>query len=545
MANNTNNKIMLDFFTSNLNNTESDQVEKTGMVILASDFLRTAKVSRAEILERISKISVPILLSKTTTGKYIAINPSGANMMKVPIMQLPSLEEITTFVSDPSNLDLDKIYKQLLRFKKEEAEIRGGYNEKATATIEELLKLPRGERSDFKKLSPVGDMAELKNQLKVINQMVYDDASLTKAINDRMTIIENALSEEAKEYKLKYDERAKFWKAEIDNASTNLKKRLKERDTQLEADKKALEKETSNKISQAIKTFFKGVSKNIRKDEVPIEKAITELEAIAAKAASSDNIASVDSILQKLRDLTTTFAADIDFQLRKIKLVSGKEAEFLEIQDLDIQGLEMRAERDKAELIEESKNIEKRRDEELALLKADREASKQRFAQFKDKKDNWANDIHQAIGGRGTAMIPESSLKIDSPAKMVELHIPMYIYQYRKNENLYTVAVPPVKLPSSMKKPEKGTFFGEHKTVSFLLLSTDIDRVVTSWLEKAADEIDMMSTIQTLPNILDDPTRIRNDFFESQNLFLTKLKVDKKKLSKANERLTEVFSANI
>lgn len=541
-----NKKIQLAFFNSTLNEAESKQAEFTGMVILASDFIKSGKVKGAEDLERISKISIPIYLSKTKTGKYVALNPSGLTPVKVPLIQLPSREEITSFVSDPNNLDLEKLYKMMLKFKVEEAELKGGYNAKQLRAMEDVLRAPRDNRPDFKPLTPTGDMDELKTQLGLINNLVYDSPSLDKAITERMKIIEAALTEESKEYSLKFDERSKFWKAEITNASTNLKKRLKERDNELETETKTLEAKTLKKIKDNMKMFLQGVAKNMRTDEVPIEKLIVEVETLAKKAPSRENIPKITDALEKMKDNTNILLADIEFQNRKIRELSAKEQNFLEIQELDVMGLKNRCERDKAILVEDSKQLEKKRDAEIKLLKADREAAKQRLAQFKDKKDNWKSDIRESLGGRATPMISASLLNMESPPALIEVHIPLYIFQYRnrKNDNLYTIAVPPIRLPNTMKSGEKGSFSGDHKTVFFNPVVPSLQKLVVNWFEEAASDLDIATKILAMDNLLDRPEVIRNEFFESNNLMLNKLRVNKKKLSSANERLTTAFSTN-
>ncbi|MCY3414681.1 MAG: hypothetical protein INQ03_23730 [Candidatus Heimdallarchaeota archaeon] len=539
----TNRKIQLEFLNfTGISESDAKLVEDNGMVILASDFIKTGKVNKAEDLVRISKLNIPIYLSQTKSGKFIPVNPSSNNIISIPIVQLPSLQEITEFVSEPSNLNLDKLYKQMLKFRTEETELVGGFKDKDVKIIEEILKAPRGTRSDFPKLPISGDLEKLRSQLKIINSMVYDENSLEKEINDRFKIIETALTEESTEYSSKYEERKTFWKAEIDNASVNLEKRLKERDKQLEVELKELDQHTKKKIKDTISMFYQGVAKNIRKDEQPIEKLIQELEAVTTKPPVPEHVDSITKILEKMRDSTNTLLADIDFQMRKVRTVNAKEQEFLEDQGLDIKGLEAKAQREKEEMIEESRHLEENRDTELAGLKADRDAANTRLAEFKDKMKFWMGDIKEAIGGRGVTMIPETALKLDTVSTIVELYIPMYLFQYKKNEETYTVCVPPLKVPNSMKKPDKDMFFGDHKTVCFYRVVPDIEKSLIPWLEKQANTLDIASNIQDLDNILNDPTSIRNNFFNSNKLFLDTLKVNKGKLESANQRLTTKFS---
>jgi hypothetical protein len=67
--------------------------------------------------------------------------------------------------------------------------------------------------------------------------------------------------------------------------------------------------------------------------------------------------------------------------------------------------------------------------------------------------------------------------------------------------------------------------------------------MLSKWFEKEAETLDMSTAIQQLPNLLDSAGDLRDTFFNSQSLMVDKLKVNKKSIKAANDRLTEVFAS--
>ncbi|MHA2033118.1 MAG: hypothetical protein ACW99Q_27435, partial [Candidatus Kariarchaeaceae archaeon] len=54
---------------------------------------------------------------------------------------------------------------------------------------------------------------------------------------------------------------------------------------------------------------------------------------------------------------------------------------------------------------------------------------------------------------------------------------------------------------------------------------------------------DANAIMQTIPNLLDNPSELRDVFFNSQSLMIDKLRVNKKSIKKANDRLTDVWTS--
>ncbi|MHA2250033.1 MAG: hypothetical protein ACXAD7_06710 [Candidatus Kariarchaeaceae archaeon] len=535
-------KIQLEFHNSSLSEEESEKAELTGMLVLAADFIKSNKVNRADRLERISKMKLPLYLNKTKSGGYIALNPFSKDSMRIPLMRLPSLSDITEFCSEPTNLDLNKLYSKLNAFQVQEAKLQGGYNANQLKVIDLLLQAPRSTRTDFNMFPPLRDIDLVKEDLSKINQIIYDEKSLKDAIKQRLVIIDKALAEESLEYEQKLSERNDYWKHEIKNKNEILQREIKERDAELKKELKNLEKDTQRKIKDNTKTFLAGVSKNIRKDEKPIEKNIQELERLTADA-SADKVHEIEASLKRLSDVTETFRAAVGFAQSQVKKTKFKEEELVAIYNMDSKTLKERADRDKEALKEQSKMKEAERDKELKRLKEDRDAANKRLSKFRDVQSDWSRDIEAGIDTKGTAMLDPSSLRVNNPNPIVELHIPFYIFQYKKKNEHYTVAVPPVNMPDSMKKASKNSLYGDQRTVFYNPVVVASVKLLAEWFEKESQALDMNTAIQQLPNLLDNPAVLRDTFFNSQSLMVDKLKVNKKDIKKANDRLTEVFAS--
>jgi len=516
-----------------------------GMLLLASDFIGSGRVNKAEHLERISKANITFLLSKTKSGDYLAINPFSQEPLTVKLTQLPSLSAITEFVTDRSNLDLNKLYKKLHEFETKEAEILGGFSGKELQAITKLLQAPKSSRSDFETLKPTRDQNQIKEDIKSVNQLVYDSSSLDKEIDERLDLIEKALKEEMTEYENKYKEREKYWQAEIENKNELLQKRLKEREKQLDKDIEGLEKELDKKIDHNLKQFKDGVAKNIRKDEKPIEKSIVELEKLVSSKTDRAMVDKIEQELIKLEDFTKIFQEAVGFARRQVDVVKSKERDLYEIHELETERLRQQAEEDKKELREDSKRKEKERDQEMKGLREDRDAVKQRYAKFRDLRDEWKNNLREEIGDQETAMVPQRLIPSEGNGAptIVELSVPTYLFQYRRENEVSTLAVPPVKMPDNMKKPDRGSFYGDGKTVYYHLIVPESERLITDWFSKRAQRLELQSNIQELKNILNDSAELRNTFFDNRSFMEDKLKVNGGRLRKANNRLTDVFSA--
>ncbi len=536
-----NKKIQVSFLsqkTANLfSSAEMKKIELAGVLGLASDF----KVKNDEIT-RISKVNVPILLSKTKTGKYVAFNPASSKSLKIPIVQLPGLQEINAFCQDPNNLNLEKLRKKLQTFKVEEVELKGGVTPNQLRAIDTLLKGPRDNRTDFVTISPTIDLTEMNSQLSIINQMVYDEKSLNKAIKDRLDAVENALSDNLDTYIQQLKDRTAHWKREIDNSDANLQKRIKERDVELDREIKVLGKETDKKVKDNLKLFLKGFAKNVRTDEKPIEKLILQLEKYASQTNSPDIVDEIKEKLIELEDFTNIFMASVRYASRQTDELHHKEIEILELSDLSEQGKQAQAERDKRELIGKSKSLEKDRDRELNSIKKDKNAANDMLAKFKDVRSRWESEIKIDIDTKGTEMLPPTALNLQTPSPIVEFNIPMYILQYKRKNDTVTVAVPPIRIPNSMKNIDKSGFSGPHGTLYFETLIPQSDNFLGKWIQKATNDLEISTQINAVENLMNDPKNLRETFFTSKKIMTETLKVNKKKWDQVNERLTEAFS---
>ncbi|MHA2031910.1 MAG: hypothetical protein ACW99Q_21250, partial [Candidatus Kariarchaeaceae archaeon] len=225
--------IQLAFHNSTLPNDEDKKAETTGMLLLAADFISSSKVNRADKLVRISKINFPMYLFKNKIGQFIPFNGFSTESIKVPLTQLPSLTEIKEFCSDRKNLDLNKIYDKLMDFSSKETEVIGGHTQNEVKVIEDMIRSPRGQVSNFTPLPPLRTKEELKEEFTKVNSNVYNETSLNKAIKDRLDIILTILTEDAKTLETSYKEKDQHWKVEITNKTANLKRDLTERDKEL------------------------------------------------------------------------------------------------------------------------------------------------------------------------------------------------------------------------------------------------------------------------------------------------------------------------
>ncbi|MCH8907833.1 MAG: hypothetical protein IH840_12155 [Candidatus Heimdallarchaeota archaeon] len=536
-------KIQLAFHNSSLNEDEDKKVELTGMLILASDFIKSGKVKGAEILSRFSKALFTIFLSQTKSGQYIAINPFSNEVVKMQIMELPSLSDLREFTSIHKNLDLNRLHTKLMELKASQTDLIGAYTDKQMEMISKLLAAPRDNRSDFTPLVPLRGIGKIKADVKSVNKKIYDEASLKKAVTQRLDLIETALNDDSTQYTNKLTERTDYWQLEIRNKNENLDKQLRERDAQLEQQLADLTGKTKAKSEDNFEKFLLGVAKNIRRDETPLEGTLQKIEKLTGRSAQPEDVPKIDRLLQQLADQAETFKAAVLFAKRQVKNMQSKEYDISEMQELNVEGLKKVSEREKNEYREKANMIEKERDPELEQLKKERDESSDRLSKFRDLRGQWASEMTNSLETKGKQMISSSSLGLPSPDPLVELQIPIYLFQYKKKDELYTVVVPPVNLPDNFKKADRSAFAGNKKTVFYYLVVEETKKQIANWFEDAASSRDLQTIIARLPNILDDPSELRDTFFNSQTLMTDKLKANKKDIKKANERLTEVLTS--
>ncbi|MFV2014708.1 MAG: hypothetical protein ACC656_04730, partial [Candidatus Heimdallarchaeota archaeon] len=395
----------------------------------------------------------------------------------------------------------------------------------------------------FNNLPPLKTKTELKEEFAEINEQVYDDVALKKAINERLDIISAALTEEANISETAYKEKQQHWKVEIANKTANLKRDLTERDKELKKDIAALDKGLQEKIQNNLQNFLDGVAKNIRRDEKPIEASIQALEKLTKMAKKAEDIPKIDRLLKQLTDETETLRAAIGFATRQVKSTKVKEEDLQANFSIDVEYLKNRAEVDKNILRENSNKVEEMRDKELKELKTARDNALNHLTKFKDLRNDWLKDIVSTIATKSVKMISPSVLGDPGNAKIIELKIPMYVFQYDKKGEAYSVVVPPVHLPENFRKPKGDSIYGDQKTVYYDFTVPKIKKLIADKLEVALQTRDGNAILQTIPNLLDNPSQLRDTFFNSQALFLDKLRVDKKSIKKANDRLTDVWTS--
>jgi hypothetical protein len=433
-----------------------------------------------------------------------------------------------------------------MSFETKTTELEGGFSAKDLPVIEKLLQAPKSNRKDFASISPTRDLSQIKADISTVNDLVYDDKTLEKEINARLDIIEKSLTEDLKKAEATYQEREKYWKTEIENKNELLQKRLKEREAQLDKEIAALEKETEKKIDENLVKFKEGVAKNIRKDEKPLEKSIQVLEKLVSSKTDQDLVSKIEQELIKLSDFTQIFAEAVGFAKQQVGILKEKEQDILDIKELDIEKLKRQAEIDKEALRDESKRKEKERDTELKELKVARDEKQKVVSQFKDVRSEWVSQIKQGIGSQDTAMINKRFIPTTDAGnypKSVDLQVPLYLFQYKKENETYTLAIPPINMPDNMKKPDRSSFYGDHRTVFYDLVVPETERMIVDWFLEASKSLELNSSIQQLDNLLDNPAGIRDTFFTSRGLMVDKLKVNQKNFSKANDRLTDVFTS--
>lgn len=536
-------KIQLDFLIGSLTGDEAKKAELTGMLILASDFIGSGKVKGANKLVRITKANVPIHFFKTKSGQFIPINPLSNQVIKIPITTLPSAVELHEYCSDPQNLDLNKLHNKLMQFQTDETELVGGFNEKESQILVDLLKAPQGTRSDFTDLPSLKNKTEIKEELAKINDKVFDETALQKAIKERMDIIAKALKDESTEWDNKYSERTEYWKVEIQNKNENLKKHLKDVDKELEQDIKKVEKEIQKKMDQNFQNFIDGITKNIRKDEKPIEASIQDLEKTTAATKGTDGLSKIERSLRQLADQTETFRAAVAFAQKQVKTTILKEEDLQANLDVEIEAMKRKAEIEKDKVRSDSEAIEKRRDDDLKQVKEDRDVSAMRLTKFNEFKSEWAKEMLDGINKKMAIMLPPSLFGDESNANSYDLLVPTYIFQYDKQGELMSVVVPPIYLPENFKKVGKDSIAGTKKTVQYQLVVPGSRKLISEFLEDALMTRDIQSLLGNTPNLLDTPSSLRDTFFNSQSLMIDKLKVNKNGIKKANDRLTEVWTS--
>ena len=89
----------------------------------------------------------------------------------------------------------------------------------------------------------------------------------------------------------------------------------------------------------------------------------------------------------------------------------------------------------------------------------------------------------------------------------------------------------------------RSAFAGDKKTVFYHLVVEESKKLIANWFEDAATSRDFQSIIGGLPNMLDNPSELRDIFFTSQTLMIDKLKANEKDIKKANDRLTDVWTS--
>ncbi len=514
--------------------------ETAGMLILAADFLGDKTVGKAERIKRISKASIPILFVKTKTGGYLGLNPSSVQEIKVPITSLVELADLKAFVDNKDNLDVNRVYKKLTQLKINHATLKGGFAKNDLPLIHALLDAQRVDGNwDFKLLPSLRSPEAIKTEVAIINDAIYDKKRLTDEINKRITIIDEAFKGQVNELKQKLQERKVFWTEELKRIKSEETKKIKEREAQLNQELKQLEKEVEKQKAENLKGFVKGVAKNIRKDEKDIEKFVLRLEELTQKP-SDDPVTAIESILQQLDDATDTFKAAIAFAKSQVNNTRNREADIAIDYKLTKEDLEKKCEADKQKILMEYSTAEQKRDAELRKIESDLKVAQNKYSEFIDRKDGWIREIERQVETESAPMVEPERFKLDTKPAQIELHVPIYIFQYenKKGTDVYTLAIPPLRVPSSLKKLDKNGIYGKHKAIFYYPLHERIGELV-EWIPRAIEkDLPFRNAIDALPNMVDQTVQMREAFYNAKQLFVNTLQLPEKSFRSAADRLS-------
>lgn len=535
--------IKLKFQETSLSAAEAKDAETVGMMILASDYYGTKKVGKATKISRISKAYVPIYLAQTKTNGYIAMNPSSEKPMQLKITQLPDYNELEEFLNNPINLDLPRIHNKLTTYSKKDISIIGGVTQQDFDLIRGLVVAPREKGNpDFNLLPPTRPSSEIKKDVKLVDSAVYDEKRLDAEIKKRIDLVATKINEDITAKNAALKERESYWKTELSNLSKNQTAAIKNRQKQYDTDLKAITSESVKKKKKNIQQFVKGVAKNIRSDEKLIEKHVQHLEGLV-QSPGEDPLADIEKSLEELDDAVEAFRAAVSFAKSNVAKTRANEVDIDHEANYLKSEKEKNLERDLATIKAEFANMENESEQEQLQLQQEVKKSEDKLNLFKREKGNWIHEIKSGVALQDGLLIEPNQLNISSPGKLLEIHIPMYIFKYDRNGDFFYVVIPPVKVPNAFKKvSSKNIIAGKHQSVYYIPMVDELTKFA-AWFESliiANQKIRI--AVDALPNLVERTSDMRDLYFKSKSLMVDKLKMSEKAYGKATGRLTDIFA---
>ncbi len=495
--------IKIKFHNSNLTESENSTAEKVGMIALAADFIKHKKVGKADGVMKVTKTYLPIYLGKTRTGGYIGVNPNSANRIKIPLTRLVSLSDFKEFLSDESNLELNRIYKKIMSFTVEESSLTGGIYRGDTELLKSLLALPRENDSSAKVLPSVKDVSEIKKELQEVNDLIYDDQTVKKEAQALLAEADKALKGHLTQLETELKELKSKWATELKALETAEKKKLVDREKQFEKDKKAVMKNAEADKKKKLDTLLKGITKNMKKDASEIQKQIEKFES-ELSSLTGNPYEDLIKKLQYIEDEGQSFMAAVGLARDNVHRTKSEEGDIDHFAILKIEDLEREYEKDVVAIKQEREKQVGKSEAEILALTARRDEAKSKYDSFLDNKDKWEQEIRNGVLTDGSLMLSAEYLKLDNSPSLVDLLIPVYVFQYRNSKGkVVNVVIPPVKLPDNLSKVKaKNVITGKNKLIQYIPVHPEISKL-TAWLEKAYDEnIDIRQAIEGMSNLI-------------------------------------------
>ena len=495
--------IKIKFHNSNLDESENSTAEKVGMIALAADFIKHKKVGKADGVMKVTKTYLPIYLGKTRTGGYIGVNPNSANRIKIPLTRLVSLSDFKEFLSDESNLELNRIYKKIMSFTVEESSLTGGIYRGDTELLKSLLALPRENDSSAKVLPSVKDVSEIKKELQEVNDLIYDDQTVKKEAQALLAEADKALKGHLTQLETELKELKSKWATELKALETAEKKKLADREKQFEKDKKAVMKNAEADKKKKLDTLLKGITKNMKKDASEIQKQIEKFES-ELSSLTGNPYEDLIKKLQYIEDEGQSFMAAVGLARDNVHRTKSEEGDIDHFAILKIEDLEREYEKDVVAIKQEREKQVGKSETEILELTAKRDEAKSKYDTFLDNKDKWEQEIRNGVLTDGSLMLSADYLKLENSPSLVDLLIPVYVFQYRNSKGkVVNVVIPPVKLPDNLSKVKaKNVITGKNKLIQYIPVHPEISKL-TAWLEKAYDEnIDIRQAIEGMSNLI-------------------------------------------
>ena len=497
--------IKLKFQNSSLSDAENKTVEKVGMLALASDFLKSKKVGKADRVAKISKAYLPIYLGKTRTGGYIGINPNATNQIKIPLTRLVDLPSFKEFLKDESNLEINRIYKKIMSFSVEEAYLTGGIYKSDAELLKSLLSLPRGEDSAAKVIPPIKPVSEIKTELASINDLIYDDKTVKAETKNLLDAAEKALKDNLDNYNKDLKEFQTKWKTDLKTLETEEKKKLAEREKKLQADKKGIRKKAEADKKKKLDLLLKGITKNMKKDAQEILNQIEKFQGELANLSATPYEDLIKKI-QYIEDEGSSFMAAVGLARDNVYRTKSEEGDIDHFALLATEDLENSYEKDIAEIKAIREKEESKSESEILGMTSKRDDAQTKYDSFLSQRAKWEQEIRKGVLTDDTLMIPADYLDLQNSPPLVDLLIPVYLFQYKNNKGkIVNVIIPPVKLPDNLSKvKDKNVIRGKNKIIQYIPIHPDVEKL-TSWVEKMFEEnIDLRQSIDGLPSMITD-----------------------------------------